>query len=54
MVRTAGSGARPIWAQDYSDQEGDSEEVVSEEEYSPSKKVFILSLFFPFLPNEVF
>lgn len=42
MVRTAGSGARPRWASDYSDGEeqdqsaSEEEEVVSEEEYKPS------------------
>jgi hypothetical protein len=40
MVRTVGSGARPVWATDYSDEEPESEEQVSEEEeYRPAKKV---------------
>ena len=40
MVRTAGSGARPVWATDYDDEEEeDLEEVVSEDEYRPSKAV---------------
>ncbi len=40
MVRTAGSGARPVWATDYDDEEEEfSEEVVSEDEYRPSKAV---------------
>ena len=47
MVRTAGGGARPVWANDYTDDDhgrSDSEEEqVSEEEYNPSKskKVFL-------------
>jgi hypothetical protein len=45
MVRTAGSGARPVWATDYDDEEEEdvSEEAVSEDEYRPSKAVEILS-----------
>lgn len=39
MVRTAGGGARPTWANDYDDDDQSEEEEVSEEEYSPSKHV---------------
>jgi hypothetical protein len=41
MVRTAGSGARPTWAGGYSDEDDhyQSPDEVSEDEYSPSKKV---------------
>ena len=39
MVRTAGSGARPAWAGYQSDEDNfeSEEEVVSDEEYKPSK-----------------
>ena len=45
MVRTAGSGARPIWApaesdgDDAQDESPSEEEQVSEDDYSPKKGV---------------